>query len=248
MEPRNCPRVVPRPSGLDLRPAAKGQRVPLCRDFVRVSDGTRTRGRRDHNPEPVLSIDTAAVCGHGARACAVRVRSDSKTGPEGLPATAPISGPESTQERGILPPPEASGVFVRTPGPESGRQDLNLRPPDPQRERSRRTYESSRHRVPVASAREHWDRSRDPRAAAVGGLADSGRVIFAAAAVMVAVFFTFALSGPLPPKEMGVILGVSVLLDAMLVRLVLLPSLMRAFGRHAWRGYVRLPALRAPRR
>ena len=86
----------------------------------------------------------------------------------------------------------------------------------------------------LASAREHWDRSHDPRAAMVGGLADSGRVIFAAAAVMVAVFFTFALSGPLPPKEMGVILGVSVLLDAMLVRLVLLPALMRAFGRHAW--------------
>ena len=79
----------------------------------------------------------------------------------------------------------------------------------------------------LASAREHWDRSHDPREAMVGGLADSGRVIFAAAAVMVAVFFTFALSGPLPPKEMGVILGVSVLLDAMLVRLVLLPALMR---------------------
>jgi RND superfamily putative drug exporter len=86
----------------------------------------------------------------------------------------------------------------------------------------------------LASAREHWERSHDPREAMVGGLAASGRVIFAAAAVMVAVFFTFALSGPLPPKEMGVILGVSVLLDAMLVRLVLLPALMRAFGRHAW--------------
>jgi RND superfamily putative drug exporter len=86
----------------------------------------------------------------------------------------------------------------------------------------------------LASAKEHWDRSYDPRAAVIGGLAHSGRVIFAAAAVMVAVFFTFALSGPLPPKEMGVILGVSVLLDAMLVRLVLLPALMRAFGRHAW--------------
>jgi RND superfamily putative drug exporter len=86
----------------------------------------------------------------------------------------------------------------------------------------------------LASAREHWDRSRDPRAAMVGGLAQSGRVIFAAAAVMVAVFFTFALSEPLPPKEMGVILGVSVLLDAMLVRLVLLPALLRLFGRHAW--------------
>jgi RND superfamily putative drug exporter len=86
----------------------------------------------------------------------------------------------------------------------------------------------------LASAKEHWDRSHDPREAMVGGLADSGRVIFAAAGVMVAVFFTFALSGPLPPKEMGVILGVAVLIDAMLVRLVLLPTLLRVFGRHAW--------------
>jgi putative drug exporter of the RND superfamily len=37
----------------------------------------------------------------------------------------------------------------------------------------------------------------------IGGLAHSGRVILAAGAVMVAVFFTFALSGPLPPKEWG---------------------------------------------
>jgi RND superfamily putative drug exporter len=86
----------------------------------------------------------------------------------------------------------------------------------------------------LSSAKEHYDRSRDPREAAVGGLAHSGRVIFAAAAVMVAVFFTFALSGPLPPKEMGVILGIAVLLDAMLVRLVLIPTLLRVFGAWAW--------------
>ncbi|HEV8461195.1 MAG TPA: MMPL family transporter [Gaiellaceae bacterium] len=86
----------------------------------------------------------------------------------------------------------------------------------------------------LSSAKEHWDRTHDAREAAVGGIAHSGRVIFAAAAVMVAVFFTFALSGPLPPKEMGVILGVAVLLDAMLVRLVLIPTLLRVFGRHAW--------------
>jgi len=86
----------------------------------------------------------------------------------------------------------------------------------------------------LASAKEHWDRSHNPREAMVGGLTDSGRVIFAASGVMVAVFFTFALSGPLPPKEMGVILGIAVLLDAMLVRLVLLPALLRVFGRHAW--------------
>jgi RND superfamily putative drug exporter len=86
----------------------------------------------------------------------------------------------------------------------------------------------------LSSAKEHYDRSGDPRDAVVGGLAHSGRVIFAAAAVMVAIFFTFALSGPLPPKEMGVILGIAVLLDAMLVRLVLVPTLLRVFGRRAW--------------
>ena len=68
----------------------------------------------------------------------------------------------------------------------------------------------------------------------VGGMASTGRVIFAAGAVMVAVFFTFALSGPLPPKEMGVILGVAVLLDAALVRLLLLPVLLRLLGKWAW--------------
>ena len=86
----------------------------------------------------------------------------------------------------------------------------------------------------LSSAKEHWDRTGDPKDAAIGGLAHSGRVIFAAAAVMIAVFFTFALSGPLPPKEMGVILGIAVLLDAMLIRLVLIPVALRLLGKKAW--------------
>jgi RND superfamily putative drug exporter len=86
----------------------------------------------------------------------------------------------------------------------------------------------------LASAKEHFDRTGDPREAMIGGVAHSGRTIFAAAGVMIAVFLTFAVSGPLPPKEMGVILGVAVLLDAMLVRLVLMPVLLRLLGRHAW--------------
>ncbi len=86
----------------------------------------------------------------------------------------------------------------------------------------------------LSSAKEHWDRSHNAREAMVGGVAHSGRVVFAAAAVMVAVFFTFAVSGPLPPKEMGVILGIAVLLDAALVRLLLVPVLLRLVGRHGW--------------
>jgi RND superfamily putative drug exporter len=86
----------------------------------------------------------------------------------------------------------------------------------------------------LSSAKEHWDLTGNAKDAMIGGIAHSGRVIFAAAAVMVAVFFTFALSGPLPPKEMGIILGVAVLLDAALIRLLLLPVLLRLMGARAW--------------
>ena len=86
----------------------------------------------------------------------------------------------------------------------------------------------------LSSTKEHWDREHDARKAVVAGLAHSGRVINAAGVVMVAVFFTFALSGPLPPKEMGVILGIAVLLDAFVVRLLLMPVLLRLVGPAAW--------------
>ena len=86
----------------------------------------------------------------------------------------------------------------------------------------------------LSSAKEHFELSGDPRVAMINGLAQSGRVIFSAAAVMIAVFFTFALSGPLPPKEMGIILGVAVFLDVFLVRLILVPVLLRLCGRAAW--------------
>jgi RND superfamily putative drug exporter len=84
------------------------------------------------------------------------------------------------------------------------------------------------------SVRDQYERTGDARDALVEGLARSGRVINAAGAVMIVVFFTFGLSHPLPPKEMGVILGVAVLLDTMLVRLLLLPAALRLLGAHAW--------------
>ncbi len=86
----------------------------------------------------------------------------------------------------------------------------------------------------LSSIRNELERSGDPRAALVEGLARSGRVINAAGAVMVVVFFTFALSGPLAPKEMGVILGAAVLLDTLLIRLLLLPAALRLLGPAAW--------------
>jgi RND superfamily putative drug exporter len=84
----------------------------------------------------------------------------------------------------------------------------------------------------LASAKEHFEHFGDPKQAMVGSLAHSGRVIFAAGAEMVAVFFTFALSGLVPPKEMGIVLGVAVLLDAFLVRLVSPCSCASPAGQH----------------
>jgi RND superfamily putative drug exporter len=86
----------------------------------------------------------------------------------------------------------------------------------------------------LSSAREHYDATGDLVDAMHMALRSSGRVVVAAAGVMVAVFLTFALSGPLAPKEMGIILAVAVLLGALCIRLILLPVLLRLTGHAAW--------------
>jgi RND superfamily putative drug exporter len=87
----------------------------------------------------------------------------------------------------------------------------------------------------VSSARERWDQTNDARTAIVSGMGRSGPVIVAAVAAMLAVFGSFAFSPAVPAKEMGVVLGVAVLLDAFLVRLLLLPALVSIAGPVAWR-------------
>jgi RND superfamily putative drug exporter len=87
----------------------------------------------------------------------------------------------------------------------------------------------------LSAAKERYETRPDPEHAMTGSVGTSGRVVLSAAAVMIAVFLTFALSGPLAPKEMGVILAVAVALDALVVRLVLLPVVMRLGQHHIWR-------------
>ncbi len=86
----------------------------------------------------------------------------------------------------------------------------------------------------LSAAREHYDATGDPQHAMRMALRTSGRVVVAAAGVMVAVFLTFALSGPLAPKEMGIILAVAVFLDALCIRMILLPVVLRLTGHSAW--------------
>lgn len=83
----------------------------------------------------------------------------------------------------------------------------------------------------LSAAKEHYETHAHPEHAMISSVRSSGRVVLSAAAVMIAVFLTFALSGPLAPKEMGVILAVAVALDALVVRLVLLPIVLR-YGQH----------------
>lgn len=86
----------------------------------------------------------------------------------------------------------------------------------------------------LASTREHFERSGDANEAVTGSIAHTGRPIVAAAGVMIGVFYTFAIAGTLPMKEMGLILGTAVLLDAFLVRLVLVPAVLYIIGDRAW--------------
>jgi RND superfamily putative drug exporter len=86
----------------------------------------------------------------------------------------------------------------------------------------------------LASAREHYDQEGDASLAVRNALGHTARPIIAAAAVMVTVFFTFAATGTLPMKELGFILGASVLADAFLVRLILVPAVLEALGERAW--------------
>jgi RND superfamily putative drug exporter len=86
----------------------------------------------------------------------------------------------------------------------------------------------------LASTKEHFERTGDPDEAVRASIAHTARPIAAAAGVMVAVFLTFGLAGTLPMKEMGLILAIAVLVDALLVRLVLIPALLKLVGRTVW--------------
>ncbi|WP_405069476.1 MMPL family transporter [Kribbella sp. NBC_01510] len=66
------------------------------------------------------------------------------------------------------------------------------------------------------------------------GITESAGVVTSAAAVMVSVFAVFATLGMLEMKQMGVGLAIAVLIDATLVRIVMLPSIMVLLGRKAW--------------
>jgi putative drug exporter of the RND superfamily len=87
----------------------------------------------------------------------------------------------------------------------------------------------------ISRVREQWTRHGDASAAVSDGLALTGRVITAAAAIMVCVFVSFTLGDERVLKEFGFSLAVAVLLDAVVVRCVLLPAVLELLGPTTWR-------------
>jgi RND superfamily putative drug exporter len=86
----------------------------------------------------------------------------------------------------------------------------------------------------VTRMREEWDNGRDNRDAVAYGLERTGRIVTAAAIVMVAAFSGFVAGRIVGLQEFGIGLAVAIFVDATLVRAVLVPSLMAIFGRYNW--------------
>jgi RND superfamily putative drug exporter len=87
----------------------------------------------------------------------------------------------------------------------------------------------------ISRVREQWLRRGDARVAVADGIAFTGRVITAAAAIMICVFLSFALGNERALKEFGFGLAAAVFLDAVIVRCVMLPAVLELLGPITWR-------------
>jgi RND superfamily putative drug exporter len=86
----------------------------------------------------------------------------------------------------------------------------------------------------VSRMHEEWLNTGDNEEAIIRGQANTGRVITAAALVMICVFLSFAVGGERVIAEFGIGLGGAVLIDAFIIRTVLVPSLMHFIGKRNW--------------
>ncbi len=86
----------------------------------------------------------------------------------------------------------------------------------------------------VSRMHEEWVHTHDNRHSVILGQATTGRVITAAAAIMISVFAAFVFGGQRVIAEFGIGLAAAVFLDAFVLRTVLVPSVMHLFGRANW--------------
>jgi uncharacterized membrane protein YdfJ with MMPL/SSD domain len=86
----------------------------------------------------------------------------------------------------------------------------------------------------VSRVREEYERTGDNARAVAAGLERTGRLITGAAAIMATVFFGFGLARSVIIQAVGVGIGIAVVVDATIVRALLVPATMRLMGRWNW--------------
>ena len=86
----------------------------------------------------------------------------------------------------------------------------------------------------LAAIRERYQATGDTKRAIGEGIARTGRPITNAALIMIVVFIAFGVTGPIPPTELGLTLAMAVLLDATVVRVMLVPATMALLGERSW--------------
>jgi len=86
----------------------------------------------------------------------------------------------------------------------------------------------------LAAIKERYDATGDTLRATREGIARTGRPITNAALIMIVVFVAFGVTGPIPPTELGLTLAVAVLLDATVIRMLLVPALFGLLGDRSW--------------
>jgi putative drug exporter of the RND superfamily len=86
----------------------------------------------------------------------------------------------------------------------------------------------------LSRVREAWLRTQDNQASVAAGLAVTARVISCAALIMTSVFLSFLLSPYVGVKMLAVGVGMSVLIDASVIRLLIVPTTMFLLGKHNW--------------
>ena len=86
----------------------------------------------------------------------------------------------------------------------------------------------------LSRVQEAWDKTGDHHLAVARGLSSTGRVISCAALIMIAVFLSFVTSSQVVIKQLSIGLAASILIDATVVRLMLVPAVMFLFGTSSW--------------
>ncbi|GAA0416259.1 membrane protein [Acrocarpospora corrugata] len=95
----------------------------------------------------------------------------------------------------------------------------------------------------ISRIREEYERTGDTRRAVTHGLARTAKVITAAAAIMIAIFTTALLGPDVSVKQIGLGMAVAVLVDATIIRMILVPAVMELCGKANWW----MPGRRAPK-